>query len=1173
MSLARGLSMMVVALLVACTTIVSGDPEPVDADTTDLVSSQPLPPLGVHTPFIGGSITYLPDRTLLVADEDAESIWAIDPQDGTVQPWLSKPSFGMRPFDIRYDPTNDIVFVAGRTNSAGVGQPQYLVLDEFGSYLDRWTLPDQDDMWLTNDSANRISLMPSGFLAWITNPPPGQPGQPKSRIATVNRFGQRMLGYRCNDVYTALSANSNGQFIAKRDLPGRQGYEPGYQLDLIDRQCGQQGALYRYDGSHPYWSDSVGLASWPSLDRIFLATDLTIKVLARDGKHQFHTYVPSLCPDCRMFSIAPASNDTFAVLSADNTVGRDAASAQIIQFDRDGAPTLRTIFRPSQVPVDWMAGRITVDHRDRVHVLYPDSDRVVTIGPSGTVENESAAPSWARDIDAAGSNVALKGSAGERGAVQLRDTNGNLLWHRTCDCDATGAIALGDMGPVVANAVQPHLLSLGGEQGSDAHIVGLSDSEAGILPLDISTYGNDTYILEGINERIAVIDMEAGLRAYLDAPAGAFRIDAGPGGVLGALTHRGEVYVRNHSRWGKLNLSQAAERSMVIPRDISWTSTGDLVILDAYKPALIRLRPNLEEEPQAVAPPEVAAGQGECHVAGTKDATPQQVMLGEAVQLQLTLTIDCPAPSERERDVLLVLGGGLRGGDATEPHDYQSAAWEAAERLINGLDLTRDRVAIYQHGYGLLADFSSDRRTLHAAVRRVGTYFNPYLPADAYRYDGLGWAFQRFTEVRRPGAQQVLIQVDKSIMMTERDGTMVADQARRQDVQVLLVYRPYGKGLPADEMQRLRTMVADDRDVMNLDDVLSSDALLQRVLKTSRAPIVRDVEIWDFMSADVDLRPGSTVPRAAESVSTVSWRMDGIPSRGITVTVSVVPNRVGMILTNLVAGADFTDSTGIRRRFIFPIPQVKVLAPPPTLFPTAVSSRTPLPTFTSTPIPSKVPTIEPPVRAVSLYLPLMLTESCSPALRQADVILAIDASLSMLEVGNDDRSKLQEAVRAASMFLDELRLGQDQAAVITFNATATVAAPLTTNREALNQALGEIVPAQQTCLACAIEAGWRELQSPRHGSSHTAVLILLTDGRSNPQPASTAVALAAEAKAAGVRIYAIGLGDDLDDAALRELASSPTAYLHAPSPQELVAIYRGIAVEIPCPAVLFWSRR
>jgi hypothetical protein len=221
------------------------------------------------------------------------------------------------------------------------------------------------------------------------------------------------------------------------------------------------------------------------------------------------------------------------------------------------------------------------------------------------------------------------------------------------------------------------------------------------------------------------------------------------------------------------------------------------------------------------------------------------------------------------------------------------------------------------------------------------------------------------------------------------------------------------------------------------------------------------------------------------------------------------------------------------------------------------------------------------------------------------------------------RTKLDAARDAARAFLDALRLvgaRADHAAVVAFNSVAALLeqsllwcsaehivppghpdgrawgcfapgrpamrysagryssmnnrlSPLTVDRVALDRALGAIAPAAQTCIVCGVDAAAAELASARHQADHAPVLILLTDGRSNPQPAAAAVARAGAAKAAGIRVYTVGLGADLDEAALREMASGAGAYHHAPTAEELAGIYRTIAVDIPCPPAAFWSQR
>jgi Mg-chelatase subunit ChlD len=209
-----------------------------------------------------------------------------------------------------------------------------------------------------------------------------------------------------------------------------------------------------------------------------------------------------------------------------------------------------------------------------------------------------------------------------------------------------------------------------------------------------------------------------------------------------------------------------------------------------------------------------------------------------------------------------------------------------------------------------------------------------------------------------------------------------------------------------------------------------------------------------------------------------------------------------------------------------------------------------------------------------LYLPLALREECTPGQQHVDAAVIIDASTSMLEPTADDLSKLRAAQRAVGNFLHGLQLDAgDQAAIIAFNSKAWTEQWLTADRRALQRALERIVAAPQTCLVCAVDVAARELTSNRHNPESQSVMILLTDGKSNPQPVSQAVDRAAEAKLAGITIFTIGLGEDLNLEALEAIASNPSYFYRAPDGEDLREIYAAIAVEIPCPADEFWGRR
>jgi hypothetical protein len=72
---------------------------------------------------------------------------------------------------------------------------------------------------------------------------------------------------------------------------------------------------------------------------------------------------------------------------------------------------------------------------------------------------------------------------------------------------------------------------------------------------------------------------------------------------------------------------------------------------------------------------------------------------------------------------------------------------------------------------------------------------------------------------------------------------------------------------------------------------------------------------------------------------------------------------------------------------------------------------------------------------------------------------------------------------------------------------------------------------------------------------------------------SEAVASAKRAQESGILVFTIGLGNDLDVDALREMASRPEYFYVTPDAAELAEIYASIAGAIPCPPSSFWGRR
>jgi len=244
-------------------------------------------------------------------------------------------------------------------------------------------------------------------------------------------------------------------------------------------------------------------------------------------------------------------------------------------------------------------------------------------------------------------------------------------------------------------------------------------------------------------------------------------------------------------------------------------------------------------------------------------------------------------------------------------------------------------------------------------------------------------------------------------------------------------------------------------------------------------------------------------------------------------------------------------------------------APPsPTATASPTSTATEPPEETATTTPTATATATP--RPGALFLPLALVERCDPAHKRADVALVIDTSGSM------SGRKLADAKVAAVSFVDQMDLapGRDQVAVVRFDTEAEVACRLTNARAIIEAAIHNLTPRSGTHIDAGLRTALAELQSPRHIERNMPVMILLTDGVQTGTPGEELRA-AAEVRAAGVRLYTVGLGADVDVATLRDMAGDDARYHFAPDSSDLARIYGEIASDIFCPGPPggFWPGR
>jgi hypothetical protein len=248
-------------------------------------------------------------------------------------------------------------------------------------------------------------------------------------------------------------------------------------------------------------------------------------------------------------------------------------------------------------------------------------------------------------------------------------------------------------------------------------------------------------------------------------------------------------------------------------------------------------------------------------------------------------------------------------------------------------------------------------------------------------------------------------------------------------------------------------------------------------------------------------------------------------------------------------------------------PTSTVLTPQPTSSPTEtatdVSTVTPLPIANPTKVPDRL-----------FFLPLALVEQCPPRDLFTDVVLVLDASTSMLDRTTDGRRKIDVATEAIRSFVSGLRLwsGQDRVGIVQFNATAELLTPLTEDRTRLELALSRIHVQALSRLELGVERAMGELVA-RGKAGHQQAMVILSDGKTNPNPGELAVTAARRAQGAGIVVYVVGYGPSLDERVLSAMASGASRYYPAYEPLAIRNILGDLTTHVLCPPSAFWGQR
>jgi Mg-chelatase subunit ChlD len=539
-------------------------------------------------------------------------------------------------------------------------------------------------------------------------------------------------------------------------------------------------------------------------------------------------------------------------------------------------------------------------------------------------------------------------------------------------------------------------------------------------------------------------------------------------------------------------------------------------------------------DPEVVPEPPTRRG-GACAVRGDKRAAPETVRLGDEVTVRLSVGGRCPQSAPRA-DIVLVIDQSysmVANGGIT-------ATIEAAREFIGRIDFGRDRVGVvaFNNTAQLLSPLTSNAAEALAALDRI----------EPIGGTEIALAIRAATnELHGPNARAD-VQPAIVLLTDGKDRESEAVLAEAADARALGT-RVFTIGFGDIDPMVMVLAASSPEDYYFAPDAGALLAIYTEIAsRISASVLVKSLVLVDELPADMAYRGPVEGPAPVVVGARLTWNLNNVPLQGITVSYRLAPQMLGLRPTNVRADAEFVDGLDAAGSLRFPVPRVQVISEAPTPTPT----RTPFPTPTRPPRPT------------TLFLPIALWQRCHASTVHADVALVMDTSNSMLEPGQEGGNKLEAAVGAARIFLEQLEMPDDRAALIAFNTEASVAAPLTGDRAVLLAALESLETGAGTRIDRGLSGALAELTREPPSAERNRVVVMLTDGRTVDVSNDEILATAQSLKSVGILVFTVGLGVDVDHVLLTGVASRPEWYFRATDAAALAGIYRQIAYELPC---------
>jgi uncharacterized protein YegL len=178
-----------------------------------------------------------------------------------------------------------------------------------------------------------------------------------------------------------------------------------------------------------------------------------------------------------------------------------------------------------------------------------------------------------------------------------------------------------------------------------------------------------------------------------------------------------------------------------------------------------------------------------------------------------------------------------------------------------------------------------------------------------------------------------------------------------------------------------------------------------------------------------------------------------------------------------------------------------------------------------------------------------------------EVAMVSDRSPSMTPPAADE-NRLEILKNASTDFVERLD-AEDEAAAVSWSDTATLDQELTANHQAVIDAINNLNEGSGgQNLDGGINTATTELTTGTNASEDaTKVMVVATDAAANNFDDGTALQAAEDAKAEGITVVAIAIGQDADQESIQQLASGDL-YYNASDPNALDQIFTDITGDV-----------